>query len=258
MTPPGRGAVDRRRQQGQLQAVQLLDVAGLPSPARLRAPAQRAEPGARHVGEHPGEAAGAPGRPGAVGHHDQRPPVGRVRPDRLPDQHGPVRRDLGGHHGCSRLSGQPGQQRGLAAGAGAEVQPRPRQRRPAGSAPRSTSWEPSSWTPARPARTASRSAGLPRQPAANGERTPGSAPAVDAARRPRPGRAGRPGHRGVVVVGRQRRLELGGRQQVGVRVHDPARMRGPDRQGVADRPARRSAGPASRSGPRRPPSAARR
>ena len=111
-------------------------VRGLPPPARLRPPAQRAEPGARGVDEHPVEAAAAQSlapshRPSARRRVTGSPP----RP--TAHQVGAVRRDLDrGDAGAAAPRGRaPPSSAGLAAGAGAQVEPAARRGRPAGPRP---------------------------------------------------------------------------------------------------------------------------
>ncbi len=218
-------------EQGELQPVQRLDVVAATAPAGLRPPAERAQPGARCVDQHPGEGARAPGRAGPVGHqHGRRR---RVGPHRLPDESSPgaarPRRPPDGSSGPA----SPASRAVLPPGPGAQVQPRPDRSRPTRASAAATSCEPSSCTPARPSRTAGRSAGLPDQRAAYGECRPGSAPAVvSSPTSASPGRTARVTG-ACVVVGAQRGLQLRVRQHVGERVDDPARVGGRDHQPVA-------------------------
>ena len=115
-----RGGVQRRPQQLPLQRLQAGHVAGAASPAGLRAPAQRAEAGAGHVGEHPAECAGPPGRTGAVGHDNGAGPRGRGR---APDQPRPVLAQLGGGQPGAGADGQAREHARLAARSGAQVEP---------------------------------------------------------------------------------------------------------------------------------------
>ena len=116
--PAGAYGVGRRAQQRPLQDHQPVDVGGLATPPRLGAPPQRAEPRARSVDEDPVEAGVGPGPGAAVADHD----LG-ARPDRTTYELRTVRlRLVGGESRASGL-GQPGQERRLAAGSGAEVEP---------------------------------------------------------------------------------------------------------------------------------------
>jgi len=111
-------------QQGDLQPGQVVDVGGLPTPAGFRTSSQGAQPTARDVGHHLGEAPWCPPRAGAVGDEGDRGiRVRRVARQVLRDQAGAVRLEFAGHQPGSGLDRQPSQQRGLPAGAGAEIQP---------------------------------------------------------------------------------------------------------------------------------------
>ena len=118
---PGPHRVQRRGQQRPLERDQRVQVRELASPARLGSPTQGAEAGARRVDQHPVERPGRPRRPGAVpGHHAQHA-VGS--PKRSPHELGAVRQPLVGHHAGPALGRERGEQGGLAAGSGTEVQP---------------------------------------------------------------------------------------------------------------------------------------
>ena len=229
---------------------------GAAPPAHFRAAAQRAEPGAGHVGEHPAERAGAPGRSGAV-RDDHARRVDPVGPDRLPDQHGPVRCDLRREESAAAGAGQSGEQRGLASGTGAEIQPRTGRRVGAGQSPGdelgTLVLHPG------PALAHRGKVGGVAGPA-GGERRVESrlGPGRDQLPDLGQSRPDRQADLRAEVVGRQRRLELGGRQQVGVRVDDPPRMRGAQREPIMIIEALARAGPASLHDQLRPPGGARR
>ena len=90
-------------------------------PARLRPAAQCAQPGAGRVDEHAVETACRQGRFAAVGpHHLDRKSAGV-----LLDHVGSALVGFDGGHGRPPLRGDRGDQRGFAAGAGAQVQPAP-------------------------------------------------------------------------------------------------------------------------------------
>ena len=179
---------------------------GLPPPARLGAAAQRAEPGARRVDQHPVEGAvGQPGRPRPSRDvHVDRQPVGTA----CRTSSARCRRSSTASTVPPRWRGQRAEQRGLAAGAGAQVEPA-RSSAPSSGAPARASahsWLPSSCTRGAAARARRRSvAGSP--PPARctpyGEYGPRLAAGHQ---RPAPSRStGRAGRPGAPPGGRRRR-----------------------------------------------------
>ena len=123
MTPPGRMARIAAASSSRCSRVRAGRSLGRPPPPRLRTAAQRPEPGARRVHEHPVEGALRQLRleadVAAVGTHDgdRQARAGGA------DQIGPVRRHLDRGHGGTALSGEGAEQTGLAARAGAQIQP---------------------------------------------------------------------------------------------------------------------------------------
>ena len=191
---PGPDAVERRAQQRTLERDELLEVAGLTAPARLRPPAQRTQPGARRVDQHPVERALAPGRTGAVGgHHAEQPGADPGRRRATSAARCSSRSEASSR--APRPPASAAEQRGLAAGPGAQVEPAlvaplERPRRPAPAPPAATP---------RPGRRPG-----PRRPRGSrpGRRTPAGPRTATSwtrchrrrrAPRPWPGRAGRPG-----------------------------------------------------------------
>ena len=102
-----------------MQLGQRSDVGRGAPPARLRAPAQRAEPGARRVDQHPVEFPCGKRRFTAVGAQH----LHRQTTDVLLDQFRAARVEFDGGDGRALLCGDRREQRGLAAGSGAQIQP---------------------------------------------------------------------------------------------------------------------------------------
>ena len=235
--PPGAAASSARFEQAALQRYEGVEVGGRPSPPRLRPTAQRAEPGARHVGEHPGERPRSPGRPGAVG-DDHAPSVARSggRPG-APSATRAARCRLSST-ASSRLPSapaSPASSAGLAARVRRTGPASARPARPAGSAPRRPAAIPRPGRRPGPRRTAGRSPGC----RTSRRRTATSGPGSRRPRRARPTSA-RPGRTASVGAGlslsaASARLELVRRQQLGEGVDDPARVGVPDGQ-RGDRP----------------------
>ena len=162
-----------------------------------RAAAQRAEAGARHVDQHPVEATPAATagrvpsatttlvRPGVAGAARARPAgPGAAASRRRAAARRAARRARRAARPCrrGRRTGRASARRGPSSGAAARAS--------------ATSWLPSSWTPARPSRTAARAPGSPPSASrtAYGDQRPGARrPPARAARRRSTGRAGRPG-----------------------------------------------------------------
>ena len=113
----GAYGVQRRVEQPPLQRAQLGDGLRATPPAGLRAAAQRAQAAARHVGEDPVEGAGPPGGPGAVDDGDRRARAVRGRAAARCGWTSQASRR------APRSPASAGQQRGLAARAGAQVEP---------------------------------------------------------------------------------------------------------------------------------------
>ncbi len=182
------------------------------------------------------KAAGPPRRPRAVGdHHPADAGRSRQRPGAPAPRGAAAAR---ARPAGTALGRQRGQQRGLAAGAGAQVEPPlvAALDRRARSAPARPAGEPSSCTPARPSATAANRRGVaaaraPRRTASSGSAPPGSSSRVE-----RPGRATSVTRRGVVVGGQQR-VELVGAlaQRLGQPLDDP-------RAGGCARPTRNRSG----------------
>ena len=255
--PPGRRRRSRAASRASCSPCSCSTSSRAAPPARLRAAPERAETGARHVGQHPGEPARPPRRPGAVGHHDQRSPAradtprtaGRTSSARCglsPLATSPVAA-LGGASPVSSAVLPPGPAHRSSHGPGDAVRPGQRP----GHQLRSLVLDPDPALPyggqlgrvARPSWRRTASAGRarpPRRPARPASARPGRTARVTAA---------------STLFGRERRLELGGRER-------PRRTRrrssADGRSGSPGRRAgraRRSAGRPSRPGPRRPPSA---
>ena len=104
--------------------MQLLDIGWVAPPARFRPAAQGAEARAWHIGQHPGKRSSTPRPSGAVSHHDGRsqtlPGIG---PDGTCDQARAVRREIRCQQLTAVQAGQTGQQGGLAARSGTQVEP---------------------------------------------------------------------------------------------------------------------------------------
>ena len=189
--------LQRGPQQRALERGEALQVLGPPPPAGLGPPAQGARAPCRARPSAPGRRRRAARADGS--RRRRSPGTGPGLPcQRLGDQPRPVRLLLGGEQHGPALGGERGEQRGLAAGPGAPVEPAPCRAPPAGALARAsaTSWLPSSCTPARPSRTASTAPGSPPSVSrtAYGDQRPGTAASSPAAA-PRwwTGRAGRRG-----------------------------------------------------------------
>jgi hypothetical protein len=106
-------------QQRSLERHQGAEVVARTPPAALRPSAQRTQPGARRIHEHPVESALGPRWPGAVADDD----VTDGRTQGTPDQLRAVRQALVRQQPGTLLSREGGEQCRLPAGAGTEVQP---------------------------------------------------------------------------------------------------------------------------------------
>ncbi len=115
---PGADQVERAVEQGALQRHQAVEVGELLAPPGLRASPQRAQPRARRVDEHPVEGTLRPGSGPAVVDGDL-----HVRTDGAAYELGTVGLRLVGDQPRAPLRGQGGEQRCLAAGTGAQVEP---------------------------------------------------------------------------------------------------------------------------------------
>ena len=111
--------VERAAQQRLLQRHEGAEVVARTPPAALRPPAQRTQPGARCIHEHPVESALGPRGPGAVTDDD----VTDGRSQGTRDQLRAVRQALVGQQPGTLLSREGGEQGRLPARAGTQVQP---------------------------------------------------------------------------------------------------------------------------------------
>ena len=226
--PPGADRGRGRPDQRPLEQHQADQVVGLAPPARLRAPPQRPQPGARRVDEDPVEGPGPPRRPGAVRGDDAEGAVGAGEGPR--HEPGPVRLPFAGDQAGAPLGRRappaappcrPVRRTGRA---------RSRRRRRPGRrpAPSATSCDPSSWTPARPSATAGIAPGSPPSRTVpygdHGVGSPGELVAV--------GPSG-PRHQrdpGRLVVGGQQVVQLGPADRVAQLLDDPLRVAVGDRR----------------------------
>ena len=225
----GADRVERRGQQRALQRHQVVDVGlGAPPPG-LGPPAQRAQPGARRVDEDPVERRRRARRGGCR----RRPPRRAAR--RRPSRSRPRPARPGAPAARRRAAGPPRSRpapraartcrRGRRTGrASARRGPRPRRRDSA----TATSWEPSSWTPARPSATAATAPGSPESSVtAYGDSADAVPPAATSSSTvDSPGRATRVTLGGALSAAEQV-VELVGAvaERLGERRDDPARVR---------------------------------
>ncbi len=114
------GQRDRGGQQFALQLGQRRHIGRLTAPTGLRPAAQGTQPGAGHIDQHPVETRLETGLPPVDPHHVNVQPAGV-----LGDQVRATRRRLDRGDPGTAVGAQGGQQRGLAARAGAQVQPAP-------------------------------------------------------------------------------------------------------------------------------------
>ena len=214
---PGRTASSAAASSARWSGTSADEVPGLPPPARLGPPAQRAEPGARGVDQDPVEGPGRPRRRRAVGGHDAQ--RRRRRPGQRPaDQAGPVRLPLGGRPARPRA-------RPPAPASSAALPPGPAQRSSQRSSrPVDAARPPAPARPAGSPRPARRRG--PRRPPRprRGRRRPARTPYGDQRRRLArqlvAGRAAGSGHQGDagrLVVGGQQGVELVGAPRAAVR-----------------------------------------
>src|SRR5579875_3113576 len=112
----GPDSVQRRGEQLDLQPLDRADVVRAAAPAQLWTSPQRAEPGARDVDQDPIDATRPPGGTPSISHDHRDAGVARNEPS-------PVRTEVDREDSCAAPVRFGGQQRRLAAGAGAEIQP---------------------------------------------------------------------------------------------------------------------------------------